>query len=150
MLMKVKVFSSMKKKAMITIIIIGDSLHILYTMHFFILFKNMYVQMGATNFITDFMKKRYSILIICCLFLLLSCEGTRFMIGTTPEPPITLRPLAPGIGYIWIEGEWFWNGATYQWRNGYWSHPVNHYRWVPGSWRSRHSEYYWNPGRWKR
>jgi hypothetical protein len=98
------------------------------------------------------MKKFQNVIIASVfIFLLSSCETPqRFIVTTRLTPPFTVRPFSPGIGGVWIEGEWFWNGRNYDWRNGYWSHPINGYRWVPGNWKSRSSGWYWHTGHWRK
>ena len=88
-----------------------------------------------------------------CSFLLffISCSETpRFSVGTRLVAPIGGQPMRPGDGYIWIDGEWFWNGNTYSWRNGYWSYPHDNYRWSPGHWKQRRgNQWQWRQGRWR-
>jgi len=96
------------------------------------------------------MKKPFiKILFALLTIIAFSCEEPRFVVGTTFSTPIYSRPLSPGDGYIWIEGEWFWNGNGYSWRDGYWSFPSRSYRWSPGHWTPKRHGYYWRPGRWR-
>lgn len=80
-----------------------------------------------------------------------SCTEPRWLTVTTRfDIPVTDRPPSPGEGYIWIRGEWFWNGSTYRWRDGYWSRPAPRLHYVPGRWKSRSNGWYWKPGQWRR
>lgn len=82
---------------------------------------------------------------------LASCgEPGRFFITTRFSTPAVVRPPIPGEGYIWIEGDWFFNGNTYTWRDGYWSRPLPGYYWVPGEWKFRSQRWYWKPGHWRK
>jgi len=79
-----------------------------------------------------------------------SCDLTsRFVVGTTLIAPLGPRTGAPASGYLWIDGDWFWNGRGYSWRDGYWSNPQIGYQWQPGSWKKKQGGYQWRPGRWK-
>ena len=76
--------------------------------------------------------------------------NTPATIGTTPEtssatyiqqspppPPVeTVTVVAPGPDYVWIDGEWVWNGG-WLWVGGHWGYPpYSHAVWVSGrSWR---------------
>lgn len=83
-----------------------------------------------------------------CLF---SCvEPDHFTVGTRLSAPIVIRPDSPGQGYIWIEGDWFFNGGSYSWRDGYWTRPARGYYYRPGTWRPKGQGWYWRPGRWRR
>ncbi len=66
-----------------------------------------------------------------------------------PQPPVeTVVIPSPGPGYVWIGGEWVWNGGWF-WRAGYWSyHPGG--IWVEGGWRRGPRGWYHEPGRWRR
>jgi hypothetical protein len=79
-----------------------------------------------------------------------SCDlPSRFIVGTTLIAPLGPRTGAPASGYLWIDGDWFWNGRGYSWRDGYWSNPQIGYQWQPGSWKKKQGGYQWRPGRWK-
>ena len=96
------------------------------------------------------MKNVYLLLIFFVAVLFSSCDvPARFTIGTTLFAPVGPRLAAPGTGYIWIDGDWFWNGRSYSWRDGYWSNPHNGYQWQPGYWRQKPGGYNWKPGRWR-
>lgn len=84
------------------------------------------------------------------LFILFSCSPDHFIISTKLAAPVITIPLSPGEGYIWIDGEWFWNGRSYTWRDGYWTRPMNGYRYNPGQWKQRRDGWYWRPGHWNR
>jgi len=98
------------------------------------------------------MKSRLNKIIIATLmFISFSCfEPQRFSVTTRLATPVMIRPGSPGDGYIWIEGEWFWNGRNYAWRNGYWTSPLRGYNWAPGRWKERNHGWRWAPGRWRR
>jgi hypothetical protein len=67
-----------------------------------------------------------------------------------PPPRVETMVMAPGPGYVWMGGEWIWNGG-WAWRGGYWGMPPYPGGiWIGGSW-SRHDRG-WNhsPGHWRR
>ncbi len=66
-----------------------------------------------------------------------------------PEPVETVVVASPGPDYIWIGGEWVWNGR-WVWVGGHWGYPpYPHAVWIHGSW-SR-GPYGWRgaPGHWR-
>ena len=68
-----------------------------------------------------------------------------------PPPPVPVETVvvAPGPDYIWIDGEWVWNGQ-WIWVGGHWGYPpYPHAVWVRGYWgRGPHG---WSraPGHWR-
>jgi hypothetical protein len=97
--------------------------------------------------------KKYlgKISILLLLITTISCNGHfRFFVDPFPGMPVVIQPMSPGDGYIWIGGEWFWNGHTYMWRDGYWTRPLHGHTWTPGHWKKSRSGWYWAPGRWRR
>lgn len=91
-----------------------------------------------------------------------------FMINTpstiTPAPPATVvvsdepppapaQPVvvAPGPGYVWIAGQWQWNGSGWVWANGQWVYPPwPDAVWVRGYWyRGPFGGWRYRPGHWR-
>jgi len=70
----------------------------------------------------------------------------------TPPPPAPVETVgvAPGPGYVWVGGEWVWNGG-WVWVGGHWLLPP-HPRavWVRGGWARGPQGWYHSPGRWRR
>jgi outer membrane lipoprotein SlyB len=68
-----------------------------------------------------------------------------------PPPPVPVETVvvAPGPDYVWIDGEWVWNGRWF-WVGGHWGYPpYPHAVWVRGYWgRGPHG---WSraPGHWR-
>jgi len=66
-----------------------------------------------------------------------------------PPPPVETVVVAPGPDYVWIDGEWVWNGRWF-WVGGHWGYPpYPHAVWVRGYWgRGSHG---WSraPGHWR-
>ncbi len=66
-----------------------------------------------------------------------------------PAPLYEVRPYAPGSGYAWINGHWYWAGDTYQWRRGYWGRPpYPGYVWSRSGWSYLDGRYGYYPGGW--
>ena len=72
------------------------------------------------------------------------------VVAQAPPPPLTQTVVvAPGPGYVWIGGEWIWNGG-WVWRAGYWTYPPYlHAVWVPGYWGRGPHGWYQRPGHWR-
>jgi YMGG-like Gly-zipper len=52
-----------------------------------------------------------------------------------PPPPDETVAVAPGPGYVWISGEWQWNGVGWVWTGGSWAYPPYPGAiWVHGYW----------------
>jgi outer membrane lipoprotein SlyB len=50
-------------------------------------------------------------------------RGTTTYIQQAPPPaPVETVLVAPGPGYLWIGGEWIWNGGWF-WVGGHWAYP---------------------------
>jgi hypothetical protein len=62
------------------------------------------------------------------------------------------RPVSPGIGFIWIEGDWHWNYRThgYVHDHGYWARSKRGRSYEAGHWGSEPRGKYWVKGRWNR
>ncbi len=67
-----------------------------------------------------------------------------------PPPPVeTVVVTSPGPGYVWIGGEWIWNGGWY-WARGHWGVPPHPYRiWVGSSWGRGPHGWHRYPGHWR-
>lgn len=66
-----------------------------------------------------------------------------------PPPPVETVVVAPGPDYVWIGGEWVWNGGWF-WVGGHWGYPPHpHAVWIGG--RAWHDEHGWHNerGHWR-
>ena len=99
------------------------------------------------------MKRTLGMAVIIGGLSLAGCAGTGYSFyATTPPPPIRVeqRGVAPGFGFVWIDGYWGYNGGRYAWVPGRWDRPPRgRSRWVPGRWETRHGRYQYRPGRWR-
>jgi hypothetical protein len=67
-----------------------------------------------------------------------------------PEPYYEAPPPAPGVDFVWIEGEWAWSGHRWVWRHGHYDRrPYGRDHWVAARWR--HGDHGWVrvEGRWE-
>ena len=83
-------------------------------------------------------------------FTLDSCGPGRYTVSTQPIAPRYERPISPGSGYVWVDGDWYWSGGKYAYRNGYWVKPKSHHRvYVSGTWVRSGNGWYWKRGYWQ-
>jgi hypothetical protein len=67
-----------------------------------------------------------------------------------PARVVEVRSVAPGPGYVWIEGYHRWDGRGYFWVPGHWDRaPRSRAVWAPGYWAHDRHGYYWVDGRWR-
>jgi len=72
------------------------------------------------------------------------------VVSQAPPPPLAQTVVGtPGPGYVWIGGEWVWNGS-WLWRAGYWAYPpYPRAVWVPAYWHRGPHGWYCRPGHWR-
>jgi hypothetical protein len=70
-------------------------------------------------------------------------------IGAPPPPRVYARPVAPGPGYVWVDGYWYPVNGHYVWHRGYWTEPpYGGAIWVGPRWEGgRYYNGYWNGDR---
>ena len=69
-----------------------------------------------------------------------------------PPPPVAAGfvGVAPGAGYLWIDGAWDWRYGRNYWVPGRWVRPPRpRAAWVPGYWAPARRGYYWRRGYWR-
>ena len=81
---------------------------------------------------------------------LASCSGSRLMVTERPVAPYYQRPFAPGLGYIWIDGDWMMRGGRYIHQQGYWTAPRGNRHWQNGRWQQFNNGWRWRHGNWQR
>jgi hypothetical protein len=65
-----------------------------------------------------------------------------------PAPVAETPPPTPGPDYVWVDGDWVWNGG-WVWVGGRWVVPPFHGAlWYHGGWRRGWNGYRRAPGRW--
>ncbi|HYM12680.1 MAG TPA: hypothetical protein VEU62_18220 [Bryobacterales bacterium] len=76
--------------------------------------------------------------------------ATGYVAAPPPAPRVEVYGVAPGPGFVWVQGFWNWGGGGYAWVPGYWARPPHrHARWAPGYWQRRHGGYYYHRGYWR-
>jgi len=81
-----------------------------------------------------------------------AAQSTTVVVQQAPPPPPTetIVVASPGPGYIWVGGEWVWNGRWF-WRAGYWGYPPYPSAvWIGGGWHQGPRGWYHSPGHWRR
>lgn len=81
---------------------------------------------------------------------LASCSGSRLMVTERPIAPYYQRPFTPGLGYIWIDGDWTMRGGRYIHQQGYWAPPRGNRHWQNGRWQQFNNGWRWRHGNWQR
>lgn len=72
--------------------------------------------------------------------------------ASTPPPPLRAEVygVAPGPGFIWINGYWGSQGGRYSWVPGRWDRPPRgRSRWETGRWEQRGNQYRFRQGHWR-
>jgi WXXGXW repeat (2 copies) len=99
------------------------------------------------------MKKLFSILVFLFIVLIFisGCGPSSLIVSTRPVAPVYARPAAPGVGYVWVQGEWVRSGHGYIYKQGYWAAPrARYHQYIPGHWQRRRHGWFWVPGHWAR
>jgi outer membrane lipoprotein SlyB len=66
-----------------------------------------------------------------------------------PPPPTETYVVAPAPDYVWVGGEWIWNGR-WVWSAGHWGYPpYPRAVWVGGYWESGPRGWHERPGHWR-
>lgn len=67
-----------------------------------------------------------------------------------PAPLYEVQTVAPGPGFVWVEGAWGWNGRHWSWERGHWMHPPRPgARWVRPHYEARGSVHVYVRGGWR-
>ncbi|MDR3715661.1 MAG: hypothetical protein P4L51_22855 [Puia sp.] len=88
-----------------------------------------------------------SLLIVGALLFLPACSAG--YVTTQPADVVYDHGLAPGAGYIWIDGDWIWSGGQYRRHEGHRGRPRGGRTWQRGNWSHFNNGYRWNRGHWK-
>jgi hypothetical protein len=67
-----------------------------------------------------------------------------------PPPRVEVIGVAPGPGYVWIDGYWGWSGHRHEWRPGRWEHGRPGHHWRPHRWERDGRHWKEHRGRWDR
>jgi hypothetical protein len=71
------------------------------------------------------MKRTLGMAVILGGLSLTGCAGGYAFYANTPPPALRFeqRGVAPGPGYVWIDGYWGYSGGRYAWVAGRWDRP---------------------------
>ncbi len=94
-------------------------------------------------------KYAYCSVLLIVVAAFASC-GPAYVVRERPADVMYLRPAPPSAEYVWISGDWFWNGGRYAWREGHYERRRPGFRWEEGRWVTAHRGWRWAPGHWKR
>lgn len=88
--------------------------------------------------------------LFCLLIFLAGCGPTGVVVNARPyPPPMYERPVQPYPNYIWITGEWVYEGRGYVYRHGYWAAPrARYHHYYEGHWQQRRQGWVWVHGHW--
>ena len=81
------------------------------------------------------------------------CARHAYVAHIPPPPPYAYRSagVAPGSGYVWIEGAWEMRGSHWHWVGGRWVRPPRSRAvWVPGALVRQGRHHHWRSGYWRR
>jgi WXXGXW repeat (2 copies) len=99
------------------------------------------------------MKRTLGMVVILGGLSLAGCAGRGYAYyASAPPPPVRVeaRGVAPGAGFVWVDGYWGYRGGSYAWVPGNWARPPRPRAvWVPGRWETRRGRYYYRSGRWR-
>jgi hypothetical protein len=87
--------------------------------------------------------------------LMTSCAGhAYYSYGVPPLPPpraVGAVGIAPGPGYVWIDGFYDLRGTAWVWMPGYWARPPRPgAAWVRPYWEPHGRGYRFHRGHWRR
>ncbi len=69
--------------------------------------------------------------------------------GGPPPPRYAAVGVAPGPGYVWVQGFWDRSGSSWAWREGRWERPPHgHATWVPDRWQKHGKDWRLQKGHW--
>jgi hypothetical protein len=79
-----------------------------------------------------------------------AAQNSQTVAAAAPPPvPVETVLVAPGPDYVWVGGEWVWNGR-WVWMTGHWIvPPYSHAIWIGGGWQRGPRGYRRVPGYWR-
>jgi len=76
-------------------------------------------------------------------------EPTPYAVSALPPDPLfeQMTP-SPGVGYVWIDGSWHWNGTEWVWVGGRWVQEQPDLLYVQPYYAYYENTYIYTPGYW--
>lgn len=72
-----------------------------------------------------------------------------YAVYAPPADPIEVEGGAPSPSYLWVRGNWYWNGFEYIWIPGHWqARPHPHAIWTSGNWHRTRGGWVFTEGHW--
>jgi hypothetical protein len=101
------------------------------------------------------MKKYLRLFLYLLIFAIVGMSFTSCVGGYVATEPVYSgydRPASPGVGYIWIDGDWNWNrqSRSYEHEHGYWTKSKEGRAYQSGHWESGPRGKSWVRGRWNK
>ena len=82
--------------------------------------------------------------------LMSACAGGAVVVEGPPPPRYGVVGVAPGPGFIWVEGFWDLRGSRWAWAPGRWVRPPRARTvWVAPEWRHEGSRWRFHKGYWR-
>ena len=104
---------------------------------------------GVSDKVIDFMISTPSLLGGSSSAISVPQASTVVVAQPPPPRPVETVVVAPGPGYVWVGGEWVWNGRWF-WTSGRWCMPPrSHAVWVGGYWGRGSRGWHHTPGHWR-
>jgi hypothetical protein len=80
----------------------------------------------------------------------LASAQAQVIVRVAPPQPRVERVPPPRRGYVWVSGNWDWNGRRYVWRTGHWERARPGHRWREDRWVERNGGWARERGGWDR
>lgn len=91
------------------------------------------------------------LLLVMTILMFAACGGGYAYVRVPPPPPrYGIIGVAPGPGFVWVDGFWDWRGGNWFWVDGRWQRPPRaRASWVPAHWVRTGRGYKLVPGHWR-
>ncbi|MBX3275933.1 MAG: hypothetical protein KF729_37100 [Sandaracinaceae bacterium] len=76
--------------------------------------------------------------------------GTVYVQSAPPPARVSVRPMAPYAGAVWVDGHYEWDGYQYVWVDGHYVQPRAGYTFVQPRWVNQGGRYVYHNGGWGR
>lgn len=82
--------------------------------------------------------------------LMTACAGGAVVVEGPPPPRYGVVGVAPGPGFVWVEGFWDLRGSRWEWAPGHWVRPPRARAvWVAPEWRHESNRWRFHKGHWR-